>query len=83
MAQFRVEARILNRLRHPNLPRVWDFFEEAGRYYIVMDYIQGETLDGVMRANRGPLPEAQVLTWAQALRRARLPAPQRPAGGVP
>ncbi|MHB2018465.1 MAG: protein kinase domain-containing protein [Candidatus Xenobia bacterium] len=67
VAQFRVEARILNRLRHRNLPRVWDFFEENGRYYIVMDYIQGETLDGAMRAHGGPVPEGQVLTWAREL----------------
>ncbi|HEY4001326.1 MAG TPA: protein kinase, partial [Candidatus Xenobia bacterium] len=60
--QFRIEARILNRLRHPNLPRVYDFFEAEGRHYLVMDYIRGVTLE------KAPPPsEATALTWASAL----------------
>ncbi|MHB2021572.1 MAG: protein kinase domain-containing protein, partial [Candidatus Xenobia bacterium] len=60
--QFRTEARVLSRLNHPNLPRVYDFFEAEGRYYIVMDYIRGSTLEDV-----GTVSEAQALKWAGTL----------------
>lgn len=42
---FQREANILARLFHPNLPRIYDHFSEAGRWYLVMDYIEGETLE--------------------------------------
>ncbi len=43
--QFKQEARLLALLRHPNLPRVTDYFviENQGQY-LVMDYIEGEDL---------------------------------------
>ncbi|HIC88762.1 MAG TPA: hypothetical protein EYP04_05110, partial [Anaerolineae bacterium] len=61
--QFKREAVILARLKHPNLPQVTDhFIEPSGRQYLVMDYIEGEDLDQIL-AQRGPLPEAEVLGW--------------------
>ena len=42
--QFRLEAVILANLRHPNLPRVTDFFTDENGQYLVMDYIDGEDL---------------------------------------
>ncbi len=43
--QFRREAKILASLRHPNLPRVFDYFviDQQGQY-LVMDYIEGDDL---------------------------------------
>ena len=43
--QFQREAQILASLRHPNLPRVFDYFviDQEGQY-LVMDYIEGEDL---------------------------------------
>jgi len=43
--QFQREAKILAALRHPNLPRVFDYFviDQQGQY-LVMDYIAGEDL---------------------------------------
>ncbi len=44
-SQFKKEATILAGLRHPNLPRVSDYFFIPGQgQYIVMDYIEGEDL---------------------------------------
>lgn len=61
--QFQREAIMLARLTHPNLPRVTDhFIEPSGRQYLVMDYIDGENLREISQV-RGPLPEAEVLTW--------------------
>ncbi len=42
---FRTEARLLSELRHRNLPRIVDFFETGGKLYLVMDFIEGETLE--------------------------------------
>ncbi|MGB9777632.1 MAG: serine/threonine-protein kinase [Anaerolineae bacterium] len=64
--QFRQEAIVLARLHHPNLVRVTDFFEEGGNAYLVMDFVEGESLADLIAA-RGPLPEAQVLEWAGQL----------------
>jgi F-box protein 11 len=44
IASFKNEAVMLANLTHPNLPRIYDHFEERGRWYLVMDYIDGETL---------------------------------------
>ncbi|RLC80396.1 MAG: hypothetical protein DRI81_04170, partial [Chloroflexi bacterium] len=64
--QFQQEATVLARLDHPHLVNVTDFFEEGGNAYLVMNFVQGESL-----ANRieqeGALPEPLVLEWASQL----------------
>ena len=62
--QFRTEARTLAGLDHPNLPKVYDYFEYSGNEYIVLEYVEGENLAIVLRRQGGPLPEATVLAWA-------------------
>jgi serine/threonine-protein kinase len=39
--QFHREAAILAHLNHPNLPNVYDYFEEGGCFHLVMDYVEG------------------------------------------
>ncbi len=41
---FRREALLLANLSHQNLPRIYDHFDEDGKSYLVMDFIEGETL---------------------------------------
>jgi len=65
--QFQREARILTELNHPNLARVWDHFRVGGNAYLVMDYIDGQTLEEIMEQAAGFLPEAAVLRWAGQL----------------
>lgn len=59
--QFQREASILANLRHPNLPRVGDYFTLQGQgQYLIMDYIEGEDLR--MRLERlKQLPEKEVI----------------------
>ncbi len=64
IAQFQSEARLLYTLKHPNLPRVFEYFEDGGCHYLVMDYIEGETLAKILERTPEALPEAQVLDWA-------------------
>ncbi len=65
-AQFQQEARLLAELRHPNLPRVTDHFEDDGNVYLVMDYIYGKRLDEVVIQN-DRLSEEKTLDLAQQL----------------
>ncbi|MHB2015441.1 MAG: protein kinase domain-containing protein, partial [Candidatus Xenobia bacterium] len=65
--QFEMEAQLLAALDHPNLARVTDSFEEAGVSYLVMEYIDGRTLEEVCSTSAQPLSEAQVLRWAADL----------------
>jgi serine/threonine-protein kinase len=68
--QFYREASTLARLDHPNLPKVSDYFTEAGREYLVMDFVAGRDLRQVVehRARRGEmLSERDVLSWVRQL----------------
>ncbi|MBA3944183.1 MAG: protein kinase [Herpetosiphonaceae bacterium] len=67
LTDFQREAEMLAHITHPNLPRVIDRFEEQGRHFLVMDYVEGQTLRQVAAAAGGPLPEALMLGWAQQL----------------
>jgi eukaryotic-like serine/threonine-protein kinase len=66
-AQFQREAQIMASLHHPNLPRVTDYFTEGNLHYLVMDYIEGQTLQELVQANPNGLEEAQVLDLADQL----------------
>ena len=47
--RFEREATLLASLTHPNLPRVIDFFDENGKFYLVMDYIAGKDLNDILK----------------------------------
>lgn len=52
---FQTEARLLSELRHRNLPRIVDFFEQNEQLYLVMDFVEGQTLEQRMK-DGGPIP---------------------------
>jgi WD40 repeat protein/serine/threonine protein kinase len=52
-ASFQREALMLAHLSHPNLPSIHDHFGEAGRWYLVMDYIPGPTLEERLQQTGG------------------------------
>ncbi|HXX79154.1 MAG TPA: serine/threonine-protein kinase, partial [Ktedonobacteraceae bacterium] len=67
-AAFEHEAHLLADLLHPNLPRIYEHFTENDRSYLVMDFIEGQTLEEYLEQNGGgPLPVEQVITWAEQL----------------
>ncbi len=62
--QFEQEAQLLAPLRHPNLPRVSDHFFVPGQgQYLVMDFVEGQSLAEILAARGGPLSEAEALPW--------------------
>ena len=55
------EVSMLSRLSHRNLPRIYDHFTDPTHWYVVMQYIEGETLeDSLKRAKGGRPPLKQV-----------------------
>jgi serine/threonine protein kinase len=59
---FKQEAVLLAGLKHPNLPSIYDHFEEKGRWYLVMDFIEGETLaEHLNKTKEKVLPVPEVL----------------------
>jgi serine/threonine protein kinase len=42
---FQREVSLLSQLDHPNLPRLYEYFQNPGHWYLVMDFIPGETLE--------------------------------------
>jgi serine/threonine-protein kinase len=53
--RFRREAQAAANLSHPNIVPVFDWGEDGGTYFIVMEFIDGQPLSALMRAS-GPLP---------------------------
>jgi serine/threonine protein kinase len=64
LKDFRQEANLLVQFTHPNLPAVSDFFEEGGKAYLVMEFVEGKSLERVQEEEKGPLDEALVMGWA-------------------
>jgi len=64
--RFLREALFLARMHHPALPSLYDYFFEDGYWYMVMDYIPGQTLSAYLR-QQGPLPPLEALNFALQL----------------
>lgn len=60
---FEREAQLLMKLSNPNIVHVLDCFTEAGRNYLMLEYVNGVDLRQMIKQN-GPQSEANVLDWA-------------------
>jgi len=60
--RFEREARAISSLNHPHICSLYDVGHQDGTDFLVMEYIEGETLAG--RLARGPLPTADLLRFA-------------------
>ncbi len=59
--RFEREARTISKFSHPNICTLHDIGNQDGVDYLVMEYIEGETLE--QRLLKGPIPPAQALTY--------------------
>src|SRR5215471_7292896 len=59
--RFEREARSISSLNHPNICALYDVGMQDGTSYLVMEFIQGETLES--RLQKGPLPVKQALEY--------------------
>lgn len=65
LERFRREARLLSKLNHPNIATIHDFDTIEGTSFLVMELIQGETLN--RKVANGPLPESEIVRLASQL----------------
>ena len=64
--QLMHEANVLSQLHHPNLPAFHDAFNERGRYYVIISYIEGEDLTDIIRKTQRRnevVPLTQLMGW--------------------
>lgn len=60
---FEREASILATLSHPAIPKIYDFFAQFDRNYLIMEYIEGRNLETLLEERNGPMDERDVLEW--------------------
>ena len=63
VARFRREGEALRQLNHPNIVKMWDAVEENGRFYLILEYIEGGNLQEML-TRQGALPIGRALTLA-------------------
>src|SRR5437764_14000217 len=61
-ARFEREAKLISQLNHPHICTLYDVGQHDGTDYLVVEYLDGQTLAD--RLQKGPLPTAQALDMA-------------------
>jgi aminoglycoside phosphotransferase (APT) family kinase protein len=64
--RFQREGEVLDKISHPNIVRVIELFQESGMPCLVMEYVEGETLNQCIR-RMGYLPEADAVQYFRQL----------------
>lgn len=78
---LRREVDALKNLSHTYIPQVYDFVEESGTVYTVMDYIEGKSLDKSLE-QKERYSQAQIIRWACQLLEALCYLHSRPPHGI-
>jgi serine/threonine-protein kinase len=58
LERFRREARAAGRRFHPNIVAIWDFGDDNGTPFLVMELVEGQSLDQLIKSS-GPLPQGR------------------------
>lgn len=61
---FEREANLLATLNHSAIPRIYDYFTQNERSYLIEEYIEGKDLEAILMETPGFLPEKQVVGWS-------------------
>src|SRR3954466_2472280 len=75
LERFRREARTVARLSHPHVVTVIDAGEDDGHPFIVFEYVDGDTLKGLIKRT-GPLPVVEAVAYATQIGRGLMAAHQ-------
>jgi serine/threonine protein kinase len=59
--RFKNEAATMAHMQHPNIVSLVDYYEDETGMYLIMEYVEGITLDHYIRDVSGPLPEEKAL----------------------
>jgi serine/threonine protein kinase len=61
---FQMEAQLLSQLKHERIPTITEFFPQANKYYIVMEWVEGQDLEKRLQALGAPMSEREVIGYA-------------------
>ncbi len=61
--RFNKEIDLLYSLKHPRIPSLILDFQEGGRYYFVMEFVPGRSLEKILEDSHAPLDEDTVIRW--------------------
>src|SRR6266478_2077827 len=67
LERFRTEAVTLAKLSHPNIATLYSFFCQDDEFYMVLEFVRGETLDKLVQGQGAMTCEQAVPIFAQAL----------------
>jgi len=67
--RFKQEARLQSSLDHEGIVKIHTFFEQNGLYFLVMEYVEGQTIRQLIQAV-GPIPESRTLSLATQILKA-------------
>src|SRR6516164_11737919 len=67
LQRFRREARAAGRRFHPNIVAIWDFGDDDGMPFLVMELVEGRSLDQVIKSSRSIQPARSVAIITQVL----------------
>jgi serine/threonine-protein kinase len=66
---FITEANMMKKLDHPMLPRIVDIVTQDASIFVVMDYVEGQSLEQIVKQH-GPQPQESVIAWGKDLSQA-------------
>jgi eukaryotic-like serine/threonine-protein kinase len=63
LQNFEREANILASLSHPAIPKIFDYFSEGNRSYLILEFVEGQTLEDLLEERRQPFGTEEVVEW--------------------
>jgi outer membrane protein assembly factor BamB/tRNA A-37 threonylcarbamoyl transferase component Bud32 len=60
---FEREANILASLSHPAIPKIFDFFSDGDRSYLIIEFVEGQSLEDLIEARGQPFDQEEVVDW--------------------
>ena len=60
---FEREANIQASLSHPSIPKIFDYFSEGQRSYLILEFVEGETLEDLLERHGQPFAQEEVVEW--------------------
>jgi serine/threonine-protein kinase len=67
LERFKKEARVLAQLLHPNIAVIYNFIEQGGNHFMVMEYVEGTNLDDLLKKYKALSPEFLIPVFIQVL----------------
>jgi outer membrane protein assembly factor BamB/tRNA A-37 threonylcarbamoyl transferase component Bud32 len=61
---FEREANLLATLEHPAIPKIYDYFSQNDRSYLILEFIDGKDMEALLVESQGYFPESQIIGWA-------------------